>query len=209
MLMESVDDRTEPVFETDDEAAHHADHELRQEPSFSALDNEIDFADAEPVFDEQIEADDDEPLPAQPDEVIIINVMAPTGEYFQGDELLDVLLQNGMRFGDMSIFHRHQEATGQGPVLFSLANMVKPGTFELDTISNFQTPGVSLFMTLPIKADSLRAFDLMRDIAQDLCGQLGGDLKDENRSVMTRQTMEHCRQRITDYERKRLSRAGA
>src|SRR5690606_34854114 len=137
--------------------------------------------------------------PAQPDEVIIINVMAPTGEYFQGDELLDVLLQNGMRFGDMSIFHRHQEATGQGPVLFSLANMVKPGTFELDTISNFQTPGVSLFMTLPIKADSLRAFDLMRDIAQDLCGQLGGDLKDENRSVMTRQTMEHCRQRITDY----------
>src|SRR5690554_8201910 len=63
-------------------------------------------------------------LPAFPtrrsSDLIIINVMAPPGDYFQGDELLDALLQNGMRFGDMEIFHRHQEANGQGPILFSL-----------------------------------------------------------------------------------------
>ena len=208
MLMESVEERTEPVIDDDPTVSAPLDRDLRREPSFSALDEDL-HEDAE---EPDLSTHDPEPeagtTPAPPDEVIIINVMAAPGSYFQGAELLDALLQNGMRFGDMEIFHRHQEASGHGPVLFSLANMVKPGTFDLDTMENFQTPGVSLFLTLPLKSDSLRAFDLMRDIAQDLCDALGGELKDENRSVMTRQTMEHCRQRITDYERRRLSRAG-
>jgi cell division protein ZipA len=29
---------------------------------------------------------------------------------------------------------------------------------------------------------------------------LDGEFKDENRSVFTRQTVEHCRQRIQDFE---------
>lgn len=208
MLMESVEEqeRTEPVIDplVNDQQPDPLDPD-RQEPGFSALDEDEGDFDT-PATEQQNDA---ETLPAQPDEVIIINVMAPAGDYFAGSELLDALLQNGMRFGDMSIFHRHHEASGNGPVIFSLANMVKPGTFDLDAMEDFHTPGVSLFMTLPLKVDSLRAFDTMRDIAQDLCDTLGGELKDENRSVMTRQTMEHCRQRIADYERRRLSRAGA
>ncbi|MEC7377990.1 MAG: cell division protein ZipA, partial [Pseudomonadota bacterium] len=35
---------------------------------------------------------------------------------------------------------------------------------------------------------------------------LGGDLKDERRSVMTPQTIEHCRQRIREFERKQRSK---
>lgn len=207
MLMESVEERTEPVIDDAGDTPPDA-QELRREPSFSAVDDDLDDDIGEaPLAAREPESPADAPAP--PDEVIIINVMAPPGTYFDGAELLDALLQNGMRFGDMDIFHRHQEASGNGPVLFSLANMVKPGTFDLDAMEDFQTPGVSLFLTLPLKSDSLRAFDLMRDIAQDLCATLGGELKDENRSVMTRQTMEHCRQRITDYERRRLSRAGA
>lgn len=31
--------------------------------------------------------------------------------------------------------------------------------------------------------------------------KLDGELKDENRSVMTRQTIEHGRQRVMEYER--------
>ncbi|MEP3563426.1 MAG: cell division protein ZipA, partial [Marinobacter sp.] len=31
---------------------------------------------------------------------------------------------------------------------------------------------------------------------------MGGELKDERRSVMTPQTIEHCRQRIREFERK-------
>jgi len=137
-------------------------------------------------------------------EVLVINVMASRGQYFQGAALLDLLLDADMRFGDMDIFHRHRDVEGQGPVLFSMANMVKPGTFDLHRMSEFSTPGVSMFLTLPLPCDSLEAFNIMASTAKYIVDQLGGELKDEQRSVMTNQTLEHCRQRIREFERKRL-----
>lgn len=144
--------------------------------------------------------------PAEPEEVLIINVMAHKGEMLNGADLLDVILQCGMRYGSMDIFHRHSDAKGEGALLFSMANMVKPGTFDLDAMDEFETPGVSLFMTLPIDADSMQSFELMVDTAQAIAEGLNGELKDEQRSAMTRQTLEHCRQRIRDFERMRLFR---
>lgn len=206
MLMESVEQENDAPGESEltsnDQPLASGE---RREPSFGALDeHEPDSAPGSPPLSANPEPQ--EP-PAQPDEVVIINVMAPEGHLFAGNALLDVLLQCGMRYGDMNIFHRHAHETGEGPVLFSLANMVKPGVFDLEDMESFATPGVSLFMTLPMRPDSLKAFAMMRDVAQTLTQTLGGELKDEHRSVMTQQTMEHCRQRIAEYERKRLSRA--
>ncbi|WP_331347064.1 cell division protein ZipA [Cellvibrio sp. UBA7661] len=147
-----------------------------------------------------------EKQPAEPEEVLIINVMAHKGGMFNGGELLDIVLKCGMRYGSMDIFHRHSDTKGEGALLFSMANMVKPGTFDLDAMDDFETPGVSLFMTLPINADSMQSFDLMADTARAIAETLNGELKDEQRSVMTRQTLEHCRQRIRDFERMRLFR---
>ena len=173
----------------------------------------------EDEYDEDEEYENDEPhsssatqqnfaekQPAEPEEVLIINVMAHKGEMFNGGDLLDVILKCGMRYGSMDIFHRHSDAKGEGALLFSMANMVKPGTFDLDAMEEFETPGVSLFMTLPINADSMQSFDLMADTARTIAETLNGELKDEQRSVMTRQTLEHCRQRIRDFERTRLFR---
>jgi cell division protein ZipA len=138
----------------------------------------------------------------EPAEVLVINLMAPAGERFEGEELLQALLDQGLRFGAMNIFHRHKFADGSGPVQFSLANMVVPGTFDLSTMSEFSTPGVSMFLSLPNDDESLAAFDSMAATAKALANTLGGELKDENRSVMTRQTLEHCRQRVLEFERK-------
>lgn len=143
---------------------------------------------------------------AEPEEVLIINIMAPKGDMFNGSELLDIVLKCGLRYGSMDIFHRYSDTKGAGALLFSMANMVRPGTFDLDAMDEFATPGVSLFMTLPIDADSMQSFDLMVETAQAISQTLGGELKDEQRSAMTRQTLEHCRQRISDFERKKLFR---
>lgn len=140
---------------------------------------------------------------APPEEVIVINVMAPEGTYFEGAALLSVLTAQNLRFGDMDIFHRHAEDDGSGEVLFSLANIVKPGTFELASMEEFATPGVSLFLMLPLKGDSVAAFGLMARTVKAIASELGGEIKDENRSVMTQQTFEHCRQRVLEFERKR------
>ncbi|MGD8176705.1 cell division protein ZipA [Marinimicrobium sp. ARAG 43.8] len=147
----------------------------------------------------------------QPEEVLVINVMAPAGEQFRGDALLDAVIDAGLRFGDMNIFHRYERPRGGGAILFSLANMVKPGVFDLDAMDNFTTPGISLFMTLPleraVELANVDVFEEMLEAARSIGQALGGELKDENRSVLTRQTQEHCRQRIHEFERKQLSRA--
>lgn len=154
----------------------------------------------------------------EPDEVLIINVMARTGARFDGESLLAALMAESMKLGAMDIFHRHLHDDGDGPILFSLANMVVPGTFNLSAMKNFQTPGVSLFLSLPLNLGeeseaeldglSIRAFDNMARTAKALAAALDGELKDENRSVMTLQTIDHARQRVVEYERKRkLARA--
>ncbi|RYY75285.1 MAG: cell division protein ZipA [Gammaproteobacteria bacterium] len=143
---------------------------------------------------------------AEPEEVLIINIMAAKGDMFNGSELLDIVLKCGLRYGSMDIFHRYADTKGEGALLFSMANMVRPGTFDLDAMDEFSTPGVSLFMTLPIEADSMQSFDLMVETAQAISQTLNGELKDEQRSAMTKQTLEHSRQRIRDFERKKLFR---
>ncbi len=139
-------------------------------------------------------------VPAGPQEVVVVNVMAKPGNYFYGDEMLPVLQHYGLRLGQMNIFHRHTEVDGTGPVMFSMANMVKPGTFALNGIENFATPGVSFFVQLPNRHGNMKAFEHMLATANGVKQALDGILKDERRSVLTRQTVEHCRQRIRDFE---------
>jgi cell division protein ZipA len=141
-----------------------------------------------------------EAIESGPQEVIIINVMAKNGQFFYGQDLLPVLQHYGLRLGNMNIFHRHADVNGNGPVMFSMANIVKPGTFALAAMEEFVTPGLSFFLQLPNRHGNMHAFDQMLATANAVRQVLDGDLKDERRSVFTRQAIEHCRQRIRDFE---------
>ena len=154
-------------------------------------------------LDERPRARIEEELP-EPEEVLIINVMSRLPEKFEGETLLAALVQQKMKLGAMDIFHRHLDENGEGAILFSLANMVVPGTFNLSEMASFTTPGLSLFLSLPLDdGQSIKAYDMMVATARALASALNGELKDENRSVMTLQTIEHGRQRVIEYERKR------
>ncbi|WP_444930523.1 cell division protein ZipA [Microbulbifer sp. SSSA002] len=136
-------------------------------------------------------------------EVLVINVMAPEGDYFEGNDLLRVMVACGMRFGEMNIFHYHEHGGADGAVIFSLANIVVPGIFDLAQMEEFATPGVSLFLTLPVEGEAIKAFDQLLSTSYRIAKLLGGELKDENRSVFTAQTAEHYRQRVVEYQRRR------
>jgi cell division protein ZipA len=61
-------------------------------------------------------------------------------------------------------------------------------------------------MTLPGPKDYSKAFEYMLETAQCFARNLKGELKDENLSVMTAQTIEHSRQRIKEFKRLELSK---
>ncbi|MGO1461631.1 MAG: cell division protein ZipA [Oleiphilaceae bacterium] len=138
-------------------------------------------------------------------EVIVINVLARQGEDFSGTALQTLFEACGLVHGDMNIYHRHEAEDTISPVQFSVANAVQPGTFTPNDVAAMTTPGISFFMSMPGPTSALQAFDFMLETAQCVVRNLGGELKDERRSVMTAQTIEHCRQRIREWERKQRS----
>lgn len=140
----------------------------------------------------------------QPQEVIALHVL-PTRAPWQGEDLLRTVLSFGLRFGEMSIFHRHELPTGQGEVLFSMANAVSPGSFNLESLPSEEVHGVSFFLTLP-GVNSVSAFELLADTARRVAHDLGGEVVDSSRSVLTLQLVEHYREKVQDFERRRLMR---
>lgn len=135
-------------------------------------------------------------------DVIALHVVA-RGHPFNGEDLLRAILSYGLRFGDMAIFHRHERPTGQGKVLFSMAKAVEPGTFDLNAMTGEEIPGVSFFLSLP-GVNSILAYDIMVDTAKRLATELQGDILDEQRQPLTRQLVEHYRERVQEFERRRL-----
>ncbi|PYF81787.1 MULTISPECIES: cell division protein ZipA [Marinomonas] len=187
-----------------DERNEIADTEMHEDYERSYSEVDIDQVTPNSVLEEDEQETNDV---AEIEEVIVINIFAPENESFSGMELLQLILNCGMRYGEMDIFHRHEDGFDRGRVQFSMANAIEPGTFDLDTMGESDCPGVSFFMGLPGPKNSMKAFDFMLETAQTLVRNLGGELRDERRSPMSEQTIAHCRQRIRDFERRRLMRS--
>jgi cell division protein ZipA len=173
----------------------------RSEPSMSFSAGADDEQQVAYQADEQVQQ-------AEPvaNEVLILYVLMPEGQDINGAMLLPSLLTLGFKYGEMNIFHRHQDSAGSGEVLFSLANMFNPGTFDLEEMDKLQTRGLSLFMTLPGPGEALQNFNLMHNAAKKLAEEFGGQVLDGQRSMLTVQTVRHYVERIREFQRQQLLR---
>lgn len=136
------------------------------------------------------------------DEVIAIWIVAKADEVFDGDALLQAFMANGLECGADRVFRKFDSHTG-GP-WFTVANGIEPGSFDVSDSATLATPCVVMLLPLPGVRDPAGALDDMLEVAQDMAITLGGELKDEQRSAMSAQTIEHYRQRVREFKRKSL-----
>ena len=121
---------------------------------------------------------------------IMLFLLAKDDEKLAGYELLQTLLAAGLRFGDGHLFHRHQNSSGQGPVLFSLAAATPSGIFDLQNIGAFSVNGLCLFMhgSNNPTIDAER-FELMLNTAKQLSEDLNTHLLDDMQRPLSEQSI--------------------
>lgn len=73
-------------------------------------------------------------------------------------------------------------------------------------IVELETPGISLFMTLPGPLPALDAWEAMLPTAQRLAELLDAVILDEERNALGRQRIAHIRDELRAYDRKREGR---
>jgi len=149
----------------------------------------------------QINVDPDvEPEPAaQKQKIITLRIVAGNHASFAGDELALSLRGIGMRHGKFGIFHRY-EGTDENKIVFSVASLVEPGSFDLSNLKEQEIPGISLFMVLPGPMDGAEAFDLMMVAARALSLSLKAELLDESGSTLSVQRERYMREEIIQYQ---------
>ena len=134
--------------------------------------------------------------------IVALRIARRGGERIPGTLLLDVLHREGLQFGDYRIFHRYAEPAGDRArvPLFSVANMAEPGELDPDRIEDLDVAGVAMFMILPGPRAGASALVEMLGTARRVAAGLSAELLDEHGSTMTRQTADHMRDEIVEFE---------
>ena len=188
-----------------------------------------DSARVEPTLGEQLEAElaDDEGVaepsqaaldlgrPAAPkdelgkrttdefDKIVTLYLAARAGQLLSGPDIVVAAEKAGLDFGYMGVFHRLVEGHPERGPVFSVANIMKPGSFDMANIQSLQTPAIAFFLTLPAPVSALDAWDTMLPTAQRMAELLDGVVLDEQRNAIGRQRIAHIRDELRAYDRQR------
>ena len=189
-----------------------SEREERIEPTFGAGVDEVEptqgeldvslgedapAADAAPVPRSRIGVRPEQPI----QRIVTLFVATRAGDVLSGADVVVAAEKAGLEFGDMGIFHRLALGKKADGPIFSMANMVKPGNFDMARLEQVQTPGVTLFMTLPGPLPALDAWEMMLPTAQRLAELLDAQVLDEDRNALGRQRIAHVRDELRAWDR--------
>src|SRR5690606_2067743 len=95
------------------------------------------------------------------DRIVTLYVAAKAGRVLRGPDIVVAAEKAGLTYGYMNIFHRLVEGHPERGPIFSVANIRKPGSFDMDGIQTLETPAIAFFLTLPAPVSALDAWDAM------------------------------------------------
>jgi cell division protein ZipA len=137
------------------------------------------------------------------EKIIMLYLAAKSGQTISGAELALATEKVGLNYGHHNIYHRLSESSHFNEPVFSMANVIQPGYFDLSQIDSLQTPGVSFFMTLPGPVTAIQAWDTMLPIAERMAQLLDGVLLDSDRNALGRQRILHIKEELRTFDREK------
>jgi len=140
---------------------------------------------------------------AEFDKIVSVFLVARAGQTISGPDLVVAAEKAGLVYGHMNIFHRLVDNHPELGPIFSVANLVKPGYFDMATIKEMHTPAVNFFITLPGPISALDAWDTLLPTAQRMAELLDAVLLDGERNALGRQRIANIRDEMRAYDRAR------
>ncbi len=136
-----------------------------------------------------------------PQRIVTLFVAARDDRLIDGAAIVIAAERAGLVYGDMGIFHRLVDGRPEAEPVFSVANMVKPGHFDLRHVHDIETPGLTFFMTLPGPVSALDAWETMLPTAQRMAELLDAVVLDEQHNALGRQRIAHLRDELRSFDR--------
>ena len=204
--VKALDVQTQPTTQTNDSAKAVVSQDKEDAFQFNAnvetaeikeFDEESSILDVH--LNEQQKYDDESVL-STAETIIALNVYPNPRKALSGDKTLKMLLKYGLRFGELSCFHRYENPEEESHLLFSVLRVTDngPDGFDLETLSTEQVQGLAFFLALP-HSDVQKGFDTMVSIAGLIAREIDGTVYDENNLEFTPQLKEHWRHKAIDY----------
>ena len=137
------------------------------------------------------------------EKIVTLYIAARAGEKLKGPDIVVAAEKAGLVYGHMNVFHRLDEGHPERGPVFSVANIMKPGSFDMATIQSLETPAIAFFLTLPAPVPALDAWETMLPTAERMAELLNGVLLDESRNALGRQRVQHLRDERRAFDRQR------
>ncbi len=135
------------------------------------------------------------------DKIVTLYIAAKAGQVLRGPDIVVAAEKAGLTYGHMNVFHRLVESHPERGPIFSVANIRKPGSFEMSEIQALETPAIAFFLTLPAPVSALDAWDAMLPAAQRMSELLDGVVLDESRNALGRQRIAGLRDELRAWDR--------
>jgi cell division protein ZipA len=135
------------------------------------------------------------------DKIVTLYIAAKAGQTLRGPDIVVAAEKAGLAYGHMNVFHRLVDGHPERGPVFSVANIMKPGSFDMAEIQSLETPAIAFFLTLPAPINALDAWEAMEPTAKRMAELLDGVVLDEQRNALGRQRVAHIREELRTYDR--------
>lgn len=131
---------------------------------------------------------------------VVFTILPKQSIGFSGNLLLSAFRATQFHYGKSKLFHQYKDNNPAQTVLFSVASIQEPGTFDYNKMSKENYAGIMLWINFNHPEQNEVQFESFLACAKQLAFTLNGVLSDVDRCPITVQTIAHYRSLLRGAE---------